>query len=195
MIASLKGELESLGNDFAIINVGGVGFQVYMPTSTLSTLGAAGSEVRLHTHFHLREDGAALYGFATTDELRLFQHLISVSGLGPKLALALLSAMDAEKLSIAIATGSVDILCQVHGVGKKMAERLILELKGKISAGVLAATAAAAIQEDNEVLTALTSLGYSVAEATRAIASLPPEAKEIPLEEKVKLALQYFGGK
>ena len=103
--------------------------------------------------------------------------------------------MDVEKLTIAIASGSVDILCQVSGVGKKIAERCILELKGKIGAEWLAAPAAQLAQENTDVLAALTGLGYSVAEATRAIASLPPEAKDLSLEEKVKLALQYFGGK
>ncbi len=88
MIAGLNGKLESLGSDWAIINVGGISFQVYMSTSTLSTLGATGKEVRLHTHFHLREDNATLYGFASAEELGLFQTLIGVSGLGPKLALA-----------------------------------------------------------------------------------------------------------
>ena len=135
MIASLQGKIESLGGDWAIINVNGVGFQVYMPTSTLSTLGAIGEEVKLHTYLHLREDNATLYGFATSDELGLFQTLIGVSGLGPKLALAMLSAMSVEKLTMAIATGSADLLTMIPGIGKKMANRLILELKEKIGAG------------------------------------------------------------
>ena len=196
MISSLNGKLQQLGSDFAIIDVGGIGFQVFMPTSTLSTLGSPGTEVKIFTHLHLREDNAALYGFSSSNELRLFQSLISVSGLGPRLALALLSAMDVEKLTIAIASGSVDILCQVSGVGKKIAERCILELKGKIGAEWLAAPAAAQLARENtDVLAALTGLGYSVAEATRAIAGLPAETKDLSLEEKVKLALQYFGGK
>ncbi len=194
MIAGLQGKLESLGSDSAVIDVNGIGFQVYMPTSTLSSLGAIGKEVKLYTHLHLREDNATLYGFASSDELRLFQSLISVSGLGPKLALALLSAMDVEKLTIAIATGSVDILCQVSGIGKKVAERLILELKGKIGVEWLTATAAQLAQENTEVMAALTSLGYSVNEATRAVATLPPSS-DLSLEERVRLALQYFGGK
>jgi len=194
MIAGLQGKLESLGSDSAVIDVNGIGFQVYMPTSTLSSLGAIGKEVKLYTHLHLREDNATLYGFASSDELRLFQSLISVSGLGPKLALALLSAMDVEKLTIAIATGSVDILCQVSGIGKKVAERLILELKGKIGVEWLTATATQLAQENTEVMAALTSLGYSVNEATRAVATLPPSS-DLSLEERVRLALQYFGGK
>ncbi len=191
MIASLHGKLESLGSDGATINVGGVGFQVYMPTSTLSTLGKIGEEVKLHTYLHLREDNAALYGFASTDELGLFQNLISVSGLGPKLALAMLSAMNIEKLTMAIATSSADLLTEVPGIGKKMASRLILELKEKIGAGWITTPAVQLAEENAEVLAALTSLGYSVSEATRAVASLPPDSK-LSLEDKVKQALAYF---
>ncbi len=191
MIASLHGKLESLGSDGAVINVGGIGFRVSMSTSTLSTLGAIGEEVKLHTHFHLREDNAALYGFATTDELGLFQYLISVSGLGPKLGLAMLSAMNIERLTMAIATGSVDLLIEIPGIGKKMANRLILELKEKIGAGWIVTPAVQLAEENADVLAALTSLGYSVAEATRAITSLPPDAK-LSLEDKVKQTLAYF---
>ncbi len=191
MIASLKGKLESLGGDYAVINVGGVGFQVFMPTSTLSTLGAAGGEVSLHTHLHLREDNVTLYGFASSDELALFQALINVTGLGPKLALAMLSAMDVEQLVMAIATGSADLLTTVPGIGKKMSHRLVLELKDKLGADFITAPAAELAQETGEVLSALTSLGYSAQEATRAVASLPRD-QNLSLEEKLKLALGYF---
>lgn len=194
MIASLYGKLESLGSDGAIIDVGGIGFQVYMPTSTLSTLGSAGDEVKLYTHLHLREDNVTLYGFATAEERGLFQTLIAVSGLGPKLALAMLSAMRVDQIAMAIATGSSEVLTTVPGVGKKMANRLVLELKDKIGAGWITIPATELAQENTEVLAALTSLGYSASEATRAVASLPP-SQELGLEEKIKLALQYFGGK
>ena len=120
--------------------------------------------------------------------------MIGVSGLGPKLALAMLSALNMEQISMAIATGSTEMLTTVPGIGKKMANRLILELKEKIGAAWIAAPAAQAAQENTDVLAALTSLGYSVSEATRAVASLPPSS-DLSLEEKVKLALQYFGGK
>ncbi len=194
MIASLQGKLESLSGDWAIISVGGIGFQVYMPTSSLSTLGSTGKEVKLYTHFHLREDSATLYGFATTEELELFQTLINVSGLGPKLALAMLSAMDVEKLTMAIVTSNADLLTGIPGIGKKMANRLILELKDKIAAGWITTPAAELAAENTDVLAALTSLGYSVSEATRAVATLP-RSSDISLEEKVKLALQYFTSK
>ena len=193
MIASLHGKMESLGSEWAVINVGGIGFQVYMPTSTLSTLGTTGEEVKLYTHLHLKEDNATLYGFASADELGLFQTLISVSGLGPKLALAMLSAMNVDKLTMAIATGSTDLLTVIPGIGKKVANRLILELKDKVGAGWIT-TPAALAQENADVLAALTSLGYSVSEANRAVATLPPSS-DLSLEEKLKQALGYFGGK
>ncbi|MFC1952018.1 Holliday junction branch migration protein RuvA [Chloroflexota bacterium] len=191
MIASLNGKLESLGGDGAVINVSGIGFRVYMPTSTLSTLGTIGKEVKLHTYLHLREDNIALYGFATTDELWLFQNLISVSGLGPRLALAMLSAMSIDRLTIAIASGSIDLLTEIPGIGKKMANRLILELKDKIGAGLIAAPAVQLAEENADVVAALTSLGYSVAEATSAVVTLTADSK-LSLEYRVKQALQYF---
>ena len=194
MIASIHGIMETLSTEWAIVNVNGIGFQVYMPTSTLSTLSAAGKEVSLYTHLHLREDNVTLYGFATKEELGLFQTLIGVSGLGPRLALAMLSAMSVEQLAMAIATGSTDVLTMIPGIGKKMAERLILELKDKIGAGLAAIPTTAATQENADVLAALTSLGYSVSEATRAAATLPTSS-DLTLEEKIKLALGYFGGK
>ena len=194
MIAGLQGKLESLGNDYAIINVGGIEFQVYMPTSGLSSLGKIGEEVKLHTYLHLREDNVALYGFTSADELRLFQTLLGISGLGPKLALAMLSAMNPDKLVMAIAAGSVDLLTAVPGVGKKVAERVILELRDKIGAGWITTAGIQVAEENAEVLAALASLGYSITEASRALATLPPDP-ELSLEEKVKLALQYFGGK
>jgi Holliday junction DNA helicase RuvA len=194
MIASIKGKLESLGSDFAIVNVGGIGLRVYMPTSTLSTLGSSGGDVKLYTHLHLREDNVTLYGFASNEELELFQTLINVSGLGPRMALVMLSAMDIEQLTMAIATGSTDLLTGIPGIGKKMANRLILELKDKIGAGLITAPLAGLAQENADVLAALTSLGYSVSEASRAVVNLPRE-QGLSLEEKVKLALGYFGGK
>jgi Holliday junction DNA helicase RuvA len=194
MIASIKGKLESLGSDFAIVNVGGIGLRVYMPTSTMSILGSSGGDVKLYTHLHLREDNATLYGFASNEELEIFRTLINVSGLGPRMALVMLSAMDIEQLTMAIATGSIELLTGIPGIGKKMANRLVLELKDKIGAGLITTPLAELAQENVDVLAALTSLGYSVSEANRAVANLP-RGQGLNLEEKVKLALGYFGGK
>lgn len=193
MIASLHGKVESFSGDGAVINVGGIGFQVLMPTSTLSALGTTGSEVQLYTHLHLREDNVSLYGFGTPAELSLFQTLISVTGLGPKLGLAMLSGMSAEGLVTAIATGSADLLTAIPGIGKKMASRIVLELKEKIGAGWITTALPELAKENADVLAALTSLGYSASEAAKAVAALPP-TDETSLEEKIKLALGYFGG-
>ena len=188
MIAGLEGTLESRTTGGAIIKVGGVSLQVHMPSSTLASIGAIGEQVHLYTHLHLREDNVALYGFASPEELELFQTLIGVSGVGPKVALAMLSAMNPSQLALAIATGNVDLLSQVPGVGKKMASRLALELKGKIEGiWVVAPTA----QGDAEVIAALTTLGYTTSEAASAVATLP-DTPELSVEEKIRLALQYF---
>jgi Holliday junction DNA helicase RuvA len=194
MIASLRGTLEALNVDSAVINVGGVGFQVFMPVSTLLTFGGLGEEVRVHTHTHVREDAILLFGFAAEEDLKLFQMFINVSGFGPKLALSMLSAMSVEQLASAIAGGSEELLTSVPGIGKKLAGRLILELKDKISTGWAGAKLVPVSEGDGEVVSALLGLGYSSSEASRAVASLPRD-KKLTLEEKVKQALGYFGGK
>jgi len=194
VIASLKGTLQSLAGDGAVVDVHGIGFRVYMPTSTMSTLGAIGDEVELNTHLHLREDNATLYGFATPEECGLFQTLILVSGLGPKLALAMLSAMSVEKLAMAIASGGADLLSEIPGIGKKTANRIILELKEKVAAGWLTTPPPEFAEENAEVLAALTSLGYSVREASHAVTALPTDPT-LSLEEKIRLALGYFTAK
>ena len=113
MIASLHGRLESISGDSVVLNVSGIGFRVYLPSSTLSVLGNIGDEVSLNTHLHLREDNVTLYGFASVDELRFFQTLLGVKGLGPRLALAMLSAMRLEQLTMAVATGSTELLTSI----------------------------------------------------------------------------------
>lgn len=194
MLASLTGTLEALGTDWAIIRVGGIGFKVHLPTSALSRLGSLGDEVKLYTHLYVREDNISLYGSTSVEELGLFETLIGVSGLGPRLALAMLSALDSEKLAAAIATANSLVLTQVPGIGRKMAERIILELKDKVSAGLLTVAASEMAPQNAEVLAALMSLGYSTVEANQAVASLPA-TPDSSLEERIKLALGYFGGK
>jgi Holliday junction DNA helicase RuvA len=194
MIASLNGKVETLNSDAAIINVGGVGFRVYMPTSALSTLGKPGDTVKVYTHMHVREDNIALYGFPTSEELWLFETLLGVTGLGPKLSLAMLSALNPDQITMAIATGSVEMLDMIPGIGKKVASRIILELKDKIGAGWVITPATQMTKENTEVLAALTTLGYSAAEAVKAVAALPTDPK-LKLEDKVTLALQYLGSK
>jgi len=193
MIATLEGTLEYRGVDSIIINVGGIGFRAYVPGSTLSQLGAAGDKLSLYTHLHVREDNIALYGFASEEELALFKNFISISGIGPKTALSLLSALDPEQLAMAITSGNVDIISQVRGIGKKMANRLVIELRSKLEKEWKEAALPLA-PENADALTALTSLGYSLREATQAISSIPDSA-ELSLEEKVRLALQQLAAK
>ena len=191
MITGLQGIVERGGPDWVVVKVGGVSLLVHIPTSTPSILRALGEEVTLYTHLQMREDGATLYGFASQEELQLFEMLIGVAGVGPRVALTMLSAMKPDQLELAIATGNIEFLTQVPGVGRKMAGRLVLELKGKLekSWGVIPITQAT---EDNaEVMAALTALGYSLAEANRAVAALP-SSSDLSLEDKVKLVLQQL---
>lgn len=184
--------MEYRGVNSVIINVSGIGFQVYVPGSTLSQLGTIDNRVSLYTHFHLREDNASLYGFATEAELALFRNLISVSGIGPKAALALLSAMDPQQLVIAITSDNSDFISQAPGIGKKIAKRIVVELKSKLEKEWEGAALPLAV-ENADVVAALTSLGYSVREASQAVSNLPVSS-ELSLEEKVKQALQQLAG-
>jgi Holliday junction DNA helicase RuvA len=192
MIASLNGKIDSLNGDSAIVEVGGLGFRVFMPTSALSSIGKPGDSVKVFTHMHVREDNITLYGFPTPEELWLFETLLGVTGLGPRLSLAILSALTPDQFTTAVATGSAEMLDMIPGIGKKVANRIILELKEKIGAGWIITPATQVSQENEEVLGALTSLGYSASEAVKAVASLPTDST-LELEEKVKLALQYLG--
>jgi len=192
MIVTLEGILEYRGVDSIIVKVGGVGIQVYVPGSTSGQLGATGDKISLYTHLHLREDNVSLYGFASDEELALFKNLISVSGVGPKAALSLLSALSPQQLAMAITGGNVEIISQVTGIGKKMAGRLVIELRGKLEREWREAALPLA-PEDADAIAALTSLGYSLREATQAISKLPDPTK-LSLEEKVKLALQQLAG-
>jgi holliday junction DNA helicase RuvA len=194
MIAGIKGVVEAAGTNFVLIDTGAVSFQVFVPTSTLSKLSIIGQEAKLHTHLHVREDNLTLYGFNSSRELALFETLITVKGIGPKLGLAMLSAMDEEQLTLAIASGDANLLTAVPGIGKKTAERIVLELKDKISSSRILAGDLETIKGNSDVVSALTSLGYSVSEATRAVGSLP-SSSQLNLEEKIKLALHYFGEK
>jgi Holliday junction DNA helicase RuvA len=193
MIATLEGTLEYRGVDSVIINVAGIGFHVHVPSSTLSQLGAVSDTVSLYTHLHVTQDNVALYGFASGEELALFKNLVSVSGVGPKVALALLSSLSAEQLAMAITGGNVDLISQVPGIGKKVAGRLVIELKGKLAKEWKGAALPSA-PEDADAITALTSLGYSLREATQAVSRLPG-SPELSLEEKVKLALEQLATK
>ena len=193
MIASIHGILESSKAGQAIIRVGGFSVRVFAPSSTISRLGDIGSEVTLHTHFQVREDGMALYGFSNEEDRNAFEQLIAVSGVGPKVGLALLSVMDARTLFKAIADEDQQRLALAPGVGKRLAARLILELKGKLP--VLAATSGAGATPSGriqaEVLEALLGLGFSAGEAQAALARIPQD-HPMTLEEQITFALRSF---
>ncbi len=185
------------GADYAVIEAGGVGYQVWAPRNVLQSLPPIGEEARLHTYLLVREDALLLYGFSSLAERSFFELLLTVTGVGPRVALSLMSFTTLDQLQIAIASENATMLAQAPGVGKKMAARLILELKGKINLGAVApalASAAPAVAHANiEVQEVLQSLGYSAAEAQAAVASLPGDAPP-ELEERLRLALRYFGG-
>jgi len=194
VIASLTGTLEARTAEHAVINVGGVGLKVSAPTQTLAALGAIGQQARLVTLLYVRQEHLALYGFATDEELRMFELLLTVSGIGPKAGIAILSSAPMDVLRVAIATGNADPLTRIPGIGRKMAARIVLELKGKIAAGDLVSSTTVATVEDAEILAALTSLGYTTGEAQAAIRSLAADVGN-SVEDRIIAALRYFANR
>ncbi|HET6312756.1 MAG TPA: Holliday junction branch migration protein RuvA [Chloroflexia bacterium] len=191
MIVGLEGTVASFGVDHIVLNVGGVFYKVAVPASSISQLGKKGETVRVYTHLYVREDQLALYGAADERQLRMFETLLGVSGIGPKVGLSILSTMPVESLENAIASGNVDLLTRIPGIGRKTASRLVLELKGKldllVAAGISASPTAA-----SEVVEALSGLGYSPAEIQAALSTLPKE-QELTTEDMVMFALKRLG--
>lgn len=190
MIAILQGTVAARGDDFIVVETGGIGFKVHVPTPILARWGKQGRQVQLFTHLHQRENEMSLYGFETEEELNFFELLLGVSGIGPRLALGIFSATAVDSLRLAIAKGDIEYLTRMPGIGKKTAQRILLDLKGKLEMEELI-SAAPLTPLDEEVIGALTSLGYSLSEAREAVASLAEE--EMSLEERLMLALRYFG--
>jgi Holliday junction DNA helicase RuvA len=191
VIVSVRGVLEAVGPDWVHLQIGGVTLQVFVPASAIGELGPIGSQVRLFTHLRLRDDQPFLYGFPTAPALELFLILISVTGVGPRLSLALLSVLGAAGLHQAIVSGDVVALTSAPGVGRRTASRIVLELKGKLEG--YQAGASIPTSRDAEVIAALTALGYSTNEARRAVNNLAQDPN-LTLEDRVRLALQQFGG-
>ncbi len=195
-VASVHGLVSRTGPDWAIVEVGGLGLRVSVPVGLAASL-AEGQEVALHTHLQVREDGMSLFGFETSTDLDVFESLITVSGIGPKAALALLSSMTARELATAVVQGDVVRLRAVPGIGDKTAGRLVLELQGKLTALALGPDGAPAepakAPADNDVVAALVSLGYSQTEAAAAAAEV--DGGDRPLEERIRLALGIFARK
>jgi holliday junction DNA helicase RuvA len=172
MIAHLRGRVLSKRPSHAVVDVNGVGYEVAISVPTFSELPNAGGEVSLHIHTHVREDALSLYGFLRPQEKEMFERLISVSGIGPKLAITVLSGMQAEKMVAAIRGNDVATLTKIPGIGKKTAERMVLELRDKLeSFGVAAAVVSRHSPIEEDVLSALTNLGYQRAAAERVLAA------------------------
>lgn len=187
MIAGLRGLIDAKLPDALLVDVGGVVYRVGSSTTTLDEVGEPGEPVRLHTHLFVREDQLTLYGFASSAELRMFETLISVTGVGPRLACAILSRVRPDALPDAIAREDAPLLATVPGVGRKTAARLVLELRGKLVPGD--APAVAPGRDASEVVAALRSLGYTPAEAHAAAARAPTDPA-IPIEDRVVAALR-----
>ena len=197
MFAYVKGILEAKSNDFVVIDVHGVGYKIYAPLTTINKLGEIGGEAKLHTHYHVREDNISLYGFASAEELRMFELLIGVSGIGAKSANAILAAISPSKFALSVITNDVKKLTKLPGIGAKSAQRIILELKDKLKSEE-------AIEDDSfeitnikvtdnnlqEAVSALQVLGYPQRDATKAVNSI--DCKDLSVEEIIKKALLYF---
>jgi Holliday junction DNA helicase RuvA len=201
MIATVEGEVIGIGDHYLVIRVGGssastgIGLQVYAPTPLRARLRLL-EHILLYTHLIVREDLLALYGFETEQERDYFNLLLGVNGVGPRLALSVLSTLSIDAIRRAVASEQVEVFARVPGVGKRTAQKILLHLQDRIKAGDVLEMAAGAgfVGVDESVLEALTSLGYSVVEAQSAIQSIPRDAPKDDVEERLRLALQYFSG-
>lgn len=195
MIRLLRGVVAARSRDYLVVDIGsaadGVGFKVHTPEPTAARF-AEGAAVFLHTHLQVREDALTLFGFESEDELSIFDLLLTVSGVGPRAALSILSTLSPDALRLALANEEPALVARAPGIGKRTAEKIIVELKDKMKApqGNLEALAQMT-NTDAEVIDALVALGYSIVEAQRAVQKLPREAAGV--EERLRLALSQFG--
>jgi len=176
VIAHLRGKLIAKHPNQAIVEAGGVGYEVTISIPTFSVLPGMGAEVALFVHTHVREDALALFGFLRAEEKQLFEKLISVSGIGPKLAITILSGMAADAMVAAIKGNNLAALTRIPGIGKKTAERMVLELRDKLEAFGTPAAAAAASPVEEDVLSAMVNLGYQRPLVERALAKVGSNA-------------------
>jgi Holliday junction DNA helicase RuvA len=190
MIDSVTGKIVTVTETSVVLMVGGVGLRVRVPTTVRDLVDGPGQTLTLYTRLVVREEDLTLYGFADQEERGLFETLIGIAGIGPRIALSILSTLTADHLKNAVAHEDPDVLTRVPGIGKKLAQKLVFELKDRLVVDHV--TGLAAISDvDTDVLAALTALGYSVVEAQAAIQSIPRDAPQ-EVEERVRLALQYF---
>lgn len=201
MITFLRGELAAIEADRAVVDVGGVGYGVYMPGQALTQLPDPGNEVKLYTYLNVREDAMQLFGFLTRDDLEIFKQVIGVSGIGPKGGLNILSCLSPDELRFAIMSGDAKAISAAPGIGKKTAEKLILELKDKVDIESMLDHAAHGDSErlqgermetdmQAEAVQALVALGYTSTESARAVKKTSPECQTV--EDILKEALKYL---
>jgi holliday junction DNA helicase RuvA len=197
MFAYIKGTLEIKGNDYVVIDVNGVGYKIFAPLSTIERLGEIGSTVKVHTHYYVREDNISLYGFYSLEELRMFELLIGVSGVGAKSANAILANITPSRFALAVITNDIKELTKLPGIGAKSAQRIILELKDKLKSEEAIAESDFELQiasskdsNSSEAVAALQVLGYPIKEATKAVSSV--NAEGLSVEDIIKKALLYF---
>ena len=191
MIASLHGIVQWVENSRMVLDVGGVGYLINVPASANRKPPERGESLLLYTFLQLRENDVALYGFYTHEELEVFKTLLTVPGVGPRTALAVISVFSPETLRDAITRGDLNALAKVPGIGKKTAQRLIVDLNEKITFNHLQDLNLAGFQPDDDAISALLALGYSIVEAQRSVSQAPKEVTA--LDERIVAALQYLG--
>lgn len=197
MISYIKGKLESKNIDNVIIEVGGIGYKIFMSSSAINRLGEIGKDVKIHTFMRVREDDISLYGFCTNEELRMFEQLLGVSGIGAKSALTILSNISPSSFALAIISGDLNTLKTLPGVGAKSAQRMILELKDKMKTQDAIETEFVPIKnvakndKAKDAIEALQVLGYARKDIDTAIARINTE--ELSVEEIIKQGLKYLG--
>ncbi len=190
MIASIQGIVGSSGADHLVVVANGIGYKIFVPVNALGR--GEGEEIHLHTVMIIRENDLSLYGFLSTGEREIFERVISVSGIGPKTGLAVMSTLSIDSLRNAVASGKPDLLQRVPGIGRKTAEKMIFELKDKLKgASGLISTGGTADDVNMDVISALIALGYSTSEAQAAVAALPNDAPK-DFEGRMRAALSYF---
>jgi Holliday junction DNA helicase RuvA len=190
MIYRVSGKLVSVADRFAVVETGGVGFKVFISARTQTGLGAPGADVSFFTHMHVREDGIDLFGFLSEGELVFFELLISVSGVGPRSALSILDVASLEELSAAIKEGRPDLLSRASGIGKKTAEKIIIELKTKVQS-VKAGVVVQKMEVDEDLIEALANLGYRRDDAREALAKVGADVQGI--NDRLRAALGILG--
>lgn len=191
MIGSLRGVVELRNDPYLLVDVSGVGYKVLACGEVLSKLNGVGESVKLFTYTHVKDDALELYGFSRFEDLKLFEMLISVSGVGPKTAMGIFSSKNRQDIINAIISGDVDFFTQVPRLGKKNAQKIIIELKNKFGSIQELDLSENSVRQNYEVVQALKSLGFSIREAEEAIKNIKDEGKS--MEEKMKQALKYLG--